>query len=108
MNGLILLTAMSATGGLFGGHQARTVCVGGSCGTMTAAPARVAYAAAPVQSMPAPVQYYAYAPTPQAAPAPAPAPQQVYYPTAPVAPMVSYQSYYSVGSACATGNCPRR
>lgn len=103
MNGLILLMAMSATGGLFGGHQPRTVCVGGSCGTMSAAPARVAYASAP-----APV-YYAqppvqYAPSPQAAPAP----PQAYYPTAPAAPMVSYQSYYSVGSACATGNCPRR
>ena len=90
MNGLILLTAMSATGGLFGGgkcaqpvygarsHRAQSVCVGGRCGTE-------------VQSAPAPAQY---------------APAPVSY--APAAPTVSYQSYYSVGSTCASGTCPRR
>ncbi len=76
MQGLILLTAMSASGGLFGGKTA--------CATRGHCVQRVAtYATAPV----------------------APAAQSV---SAAPAARVAYQSYYSVGSACATGNCPRR
>ena len=84
MNAMILLTAMSATGGIFGGHKARThpyyrtapttACATGTCPRVQAA--------APVT----------YAPAPVAAPA----------------PTYTYQSYYSVGTACATGNCPKR
>ena len=100
MQALILLTAMTATGGLFGGgkcgkpafaprgHHGRIVGVNTGCGATMAAQAPA---------------YYAPAPTPQVAPAP----QQGYY-AAPTAPMVSYNSFYSGGAACATGNCPRR
>ncbi len=85
MNAVILLTAMSATGGIFGGHKARTytyypaaTCATGTCPRAAAAPAPVTYA------------------QPVAPAATVAAPQQVRY---------TYQSYYST---CPTGNCPKR
>jgi hypothetical protein len=93
MQGLILLTAMTATGGLFGGGKTACAPRGHQVGHHCAM--RSACGTAP---MAAPVQY---APAPQALVAPTG--QQVY--AAPVA-SVSYNSFYSGG--CATGNCPRR
>ena len=91
MHSIVLLTAMTATTGLFGGHrQARTAgCQTGQC----ARPAAVAYAPATCRTGNCPTAY--------AAPAPA-----AY---APAAPAVTYQSaYYPPAASCATGTCPRR
>ena len=85
MHSIVLLTAMTATSGLFGGnrhHKATrayapaTTCQSGRCAAPTA------YAPAPV-----------YAPAPRVAAAP-----------------LIYRSNYSAAAApaCATGNCPRR
>lgn len=94
MNAVVLLTAMTATSGLFGGHrQARTAsCQGGSC----ARPAVVAYAPATCQTGRCP-QPYSYAAPARAVYAPAPA--------------MAYTSYYSPpaqAATCTTGTCPKR
>jgi hypothetical protein len=101
MHSILLLTAVTATSGLFGGARH---CKTGQCGTSYARPARVATAPASCQtgncgtSYAPPVQ--AYAPAPRAY---APAPQMTAAPAA-------YSSYYTpaVAGSCATGNCPRR
>ena len=95
MHSIVLLTAMTATSGLFGGHhkQARTAgCQGGSC----ARPAAVAYAPSGNCSTgqcgtPSYGGHASYAPAPQHR---ATAYTSNYYPPA--------------SSSCATGNCPRR
>ncbi len=112
MHQIVLLTAMTATSGLFGGGRA---CKSGHCGSYAAAPA--AYApAAPCASGRCGSGYsyapyaqpmtYGYAPTHAYAPAPAysyaPTPQVAAAPTG----YTSY--YYPPASSCATGNCPRR
>ena len=91
MHSIVLLTAMTATTGLFGGHrQARTACQGGQC----ARPAAVAYAPATCRTGNCPTAY--------AAPVQAAA-------YAPAAPAMTYRSaYYPPAANCATGNCPRR
>jgi hypothetical protein len=102
MHQIVLLTALSATTGLFGGgRQCRT----GYCGSSVTRPAYYApvstcrtgtcprtYAAAPVAA-------------PQAAPAAAP-PQTAYAQPRRVASYYSY--YYPTQSTCPGGNCPRR
>ena len=116
MHSIVLLTAMTATTGLFGGHrQARTAsCSSGSC----ARPAAVAYA--PTSScqtgqcgQPSGYAYAqpAYAPTAYAQPTYAPtsyAPPAYAY--AQAARPMTYNSYYypPTQASCATGNCPRR
>ena len=93
MQGLILLTAMTATGGLFGGGKTACAPRGHQIGHH-----RVVRSACGTARVAAPVQY---APASQAPVAPTG--QQVF--AAPVA-TVSYNSFYSGG--CATGTCPRR
>lgn len=95
MHQIVLLTAMTATSGLFGGHHGRTnSCNGGSC----ARPAAAAYAPAATcrsgncgTGSYAPAAHHAYGP--QMAPA------RSNYRTS---------NYYPPASSCATGNCPRR
>ncbi len=90
MHQIILLTAMTATSGLFGGGRA--TCASGTCG-MTYAPAPAYSTCAPgtpcggyVQQAPAPQQYYYPYPAAQPQAAPMAPPQamapQGYYPTA--------------------------
>lgn len=120
MHQIILMTALTATSGLFGGGRAPS-CASGTCGMAYAA--APSYATAPtcapgtacggyVQAAPMPVpqqNYYYQAPsaqpqavpaTPQApvAPPQVMAPQGYYYPTA---------AYYPA-SSCAGGTCYRR
>ena len=86
MHSIVLLTAMTATSGLFGGrhHKATTYVAAPSCQS-----GRCPSAAAPAYSAAPPR-------TPALAPAAAPITySSYYYPTAPVA-------------SCATGTCPRR
>ncbi len=87
MHSIVLLTAMTATSGLFGGrhHKATTYVAAPSCQS-----GRCPSAVAPTY-YPAPVRTAVRAPV--AAPATY---SSYYYPTAPVA------------ASCATGNCPRR
>ena len=104
MHSIVLLTAMTATTGLFGGHrQARTAgCAGGQC----ARPAAVAH----TPPMYAPASGCS---TGQCAPAPrayAPAPAHATYAQAPA---MTYRSAYyppasNAPSSCATGNCSGR
>ena len=102
MHSIVLLTAMTATSGLFGGHHGRANSCGAACGR----PARVAYA--PVATCRtgncgtasyAPAAHYGYAPAPYAAPQHVAAPAPTTYMTS---------NYYAPASSCATGNCPRR
>jgi len=91
MHSIVLLTAMTATGGLFGGHhrQARTACQGGQC----ARPAAVAYAPATCRTGTCPTAYAA------------PTHAMTY---APAQAMTYRSAYYPPAASCATGNCPRR
>lgn len=106
MHSVLLLTALTATSGLFGGGRQ---CTSGNCGS--------------------PAVYYTYAPryynvqapcatcpasAPQAAPVPqaaAPAVQPAAVPQAPAAPVGYYYGagyYYPTAATCPTGNCPYR
>jgi hypothetical protein len=107
MHQIVLLTALTATSGLFGGGRH---CRTGQCGT----PAPAYHAYAPVSTcQPGTACAGSYA-APMAHRAPvysapqAPAPQTAYAP----APQATtyYPSFYSAPAAtsCATGNCPRR
>lgn len=104
MHQIVLLTALTATSGLFGGGRASS-CASGSCG-MTYAPAPSYAACAPgtpcggYAQAPAPQpQYYYY---------PAPAPQHHGAPQA-MAPRAYYPSayYYRPTGNCAGGTCYR-
>jgi hypothetical protein len=114
MHQIVLLTALTATSGLFGGRapascpggqcgaayypapSAYSACAGGSCGYTYAAPVQpqYQYPAQPQYQYPAQPQYqYPAAVAPQAAQAP------MFY---------SYNSYYYAPmSPCAGGTCPR-
>ena len=100
MHQIVLLTAMTATSGLFGGGRH---CKTGQCG----APMAYHQAYAPVSACqpgaPCGGSYAAPTPVPQAAPAPqaayAPAPRAAFYPSFYAAPATP---------ACAGGNCYRR
>jgi hypothetical protein len=98
MHQLVILTALTASTGLFGGGKHHR----GSCGQVAGS----CYASAPMTGCGTTgYSYPAYsapvAPAPQAAPAPQTAP--MVHPTAYTAP-----SYYYPPSACAGGNCYRR
>ena len=109
MHQLVLLTALSATSGLFGGGKH---CDGGramvapaqsSCSSRATAPA-YSYATAPAPAYGAPA-YAPMAPAPTyAAPAPQAAPQVQAMSPAPV----SMTSYYYAPGGCAGGNCSVR
>jgi hypothetical protein len=110
MQSIVLLTAMAATSGLFGGGRtascpggqcgatyyqapsAYSACAGGSCGYGYAAPAQ------PMAQYPAQATYQY------------PAQARVQYPYAAPAPLYyGYNSYYYAPmSTCAGGTCPRR
>jgi hypothetical protein len=132
MHQILLITALTATSGLFGGgrHYGRGHCgyptVGCYAPVYSHAPAYAPScapcggSAAPAFSYAAPAQSYA-APTPQAAPAAqAPAAPAKQAPSAPPAPQASapaappiqaayYPSfYYPAAPGCANGNCARR
>lgn len=109
MHSIVLLTAMTATSGLFGGgrhHQATysyapaANCQSGRCGTVaTYAPATTCQNG----RCPAP----AYTAAPVAAPVYAPAPRMA------AAPAYNYNAYYypaatAAAPTCTTGTCPRR
>lgn len=95
MHSIVLLTAMTATSGLFGGRPAKM-------GHQAAYSRPVQVAAAPCRTGTCGGSYAPAATYAPAAPAYAPAPQ-----TATV-PATAYSSYYYPAASCATGNCPRR
>jgi hypothetical protein len=100
MNAIVLLTAMTASSGIFGGGRAS--CAGGQCGRTYAAPVRYA---APACAGGQCAGYVAQAPAyGYAAPAygAAPAPRMAMRPT--YTPM----AYYPTASACPNGTCYRR
>ena len=120
MNSLVLITAITATSGLFGGHKSS--CGGGGCGRATmarhhtyAAPAPTCYTGS-CTSYAAPTMQYGApgmtAPAPQASPGmPAPpAPPKSAAAAPAMAPATYYvQSYYyTPASPCANGQCYRR
>ncbi len=92
MNSIVILTALTATSGLFGGgRHARAA--------HQAAYARpVASVSAPCRTGTCPQAYVAQ-----------PSPTMMAAPQAVAAPSQTYTSYYSAPMApCATGTCPRR
>ena len=99
---LVLLTAMSATTGLFGGKRCQS-------GPAMVAPARPACSTCAT----APAYPYGYGVTPASAPM---APAQGYYPAPQAVPQaqamapapVSMTSYYYAPGGCANGNCAVR
>jgi hypothetical protein len=107
MNPIILMTAMTATSGLFGGGRQ---CTTGQCGRAYAAPVRSYAATCQTGSCGG----YVAAPAPQYHRVAAPAPQvaTVAAPQAVAAPAPRYftvQSYYyAPASTCPNGTCPRR
>ncbi len=105
MHQIVLLTALSATTGLFGGG--RTVRSGHCYGGYTARHAY--YAPATTCRSGACPRVYAAAPAPaqQAAPVAA-APAAPVYQTARYAPRTVYSYYYPAQSSCPNGQCPRR
>jgi hypothetical protein len=109
MHQIVLITALSATTGLFGGGR---TCRSGQCGSYYTA--RHAYYA-PVATCRtgACPQVYAAAPAaaPQAAPvaaAPAPAPAATYQTAVRPAMRTAYSYYYPTQSYCPNGQCARR
>ena len=96
MHQIVLLTAMTAASGLFGGGRS---CNNGQCANGYQWQAAPRQAPAVAYAPPAPT-YYAPAPVP----APV-APQAHYYPTA-----YTYPTNYAAPTtaACPTGTCPRR
>lgn len=100
MNSIVLLTALTATSGIFGGGSRQQTCTTGQCGTAYAAPvARTQYVAAPA------AQY-------TAAPAP-----QYYTQAAPIAqPAMARRAWFrpartafaAPATTCANGTCYRR
>lgn len=91
MHPIVLITALTATSGIFGGS--RTACTTGTCAQVYAAPAPVV--AAPAQATP----YYAPAPAVQAAQPRVAAPRWG---------RRGRVAYYTTASTCTTGTCPRR
>jgi hypothetical protein len=114
VNQIVLLTALTAASGLFGGGRQ---CSTGNCGgSWTYAAPTMAQVQAPLAA-PLPTAYssgyagyapgtYAY-PAPAAYAPPAPAPAAYYVPQA---PRMAYapSPYFYPAPACATGSCPRR
>jgi hypothetical protein len=118
MYSLVILTAMSATSGLFGGGGCHT----GFCGrpVITYAPTcgpkyvvsgcSQGYVCPAPVAAPAPVVAPAPAPSAQAVPAPAMTQMQA-YPVAPPAYHAAYfapSHYFTAAPACASGNCAAR
>jgi hypothetical protein len=114
MHQIVLLTALSATTGLFGGGRpARTSYYYGGYTARNAyyyAPSTCSTGACPRVNAAAP----AAAPARQAAPvaaapvAAAPAPVAPAYQTARYAPRMTYSYYYPTQSSCPNGQCSRR
>ncbi len=114
MHSIVLLTALTATSGLFGGRHCGTnqcgrPAWGQHCGARQVCQAPVYYYA-PQQCAPCAAQRPVVVPAPQAAPAPqktTPAPQAAFVPMArPVYYTAGY--YYNAAPTCATGTCPNR
>ena len=112
MNSLVLLTAITATSGLFGGHK--SACGTAKCGRPAmarhhsyAAPVSTCYTGS-CTSYAAPAMHYG-TPTPQAMPTPV-APSKSAAAAPAMAPATYYvQSYYyTPASPCANGQCYRR
>lgn len=112
MHQILLMTALTATSGLFGGG--RQQCASGNCGYVQA-PAQVRYAAPAAcaggscgtyaAAAPAPRYYYPTAAAPQVAAPRAPQPAYVAQPAA--APRYVNSYYYPPATTCTSGNCPR-
>lgn len=118
MHQLVLLTALTATTGLFGGGRQRaqyypaqsyysaggcSTCAGGYC-----------YQTAPAAAAPAPAAAVQQAPVQQTAAAAAPQPAQTVqriqytYPQTYTYPTAGYYYTYAPASGCPGGNCYRR
>ena len=124
MHHLVILTAMTMTGGLFGGGRCHTGQCGrpammswshgGGCGTSACQSGSMYAVSGSYQGyvVPAPAPAAAPAPAPQSVPVPPPAaaaPQTQAMPQTVRRGVMYYPSYYySAAPACPNGNCPRR
>ena len=99
MHQIVLLTAMTATSGLFGGHHVKAK-HSGAAYTRSACVATVPATTCRTGTCPtayAPAPRYVYTSAPAAAPR-----------MAATAPAYRTSYYYPPASTCATGTCPRR
>jgi hypothetical protein len=104
MHAIVLMSALAASGGLFGPRVAATTCTTGQCPGAT------------VYTQSAPAQYVAQAPTlvvqpaapVYAYPAPAPAPVTYAAPTTRRLGRGRMAVVYSMPTGCPNGSCPRR